>query len=512
MISRFIQTLAFSCFAVCLTMAQATSSFYVKVTNDKDVENVQKILSEKFPQASVSMPFSKNTFEKLNHIVRIDGNGISADDISKVISWEVDYVEAVPISKISYTPNDLGVEFGSPNQWYLHKVNAKEAWDYSKGNPDIVIAVVDNAFLTDHVDLESKRAINPSEIPGDGIDNDANGYIDDYAGWNARSNSSDVYISSTNSTHGTHVAGIAAAETDNDEGMASLSFLSKWLPVRVADDNDNVTHGYEGIEFAATRGAHVINCSWGSLDSSATAKSVINFALSQNCFVVASSGNFSNEVPIYPATYHGVISVAATTISDVKLNTSNFGSRINISAPGSGIWSTTFTVTAASDYGFLSGTSMASPLVASQLALMRGYAGAGNNSVILDCLYNMAEDINDVNGNQAYDSLLGRGRIDAQRSMDCLKSTLHLSLDENETVIFSVFPNPTASQFSILLYSTPHIENTSISWNIKDISGKEIITGKGTQGDLSILADGIYFLSVFDKKYNKIYTQKIIKK
>lgn len=510
MISRFIQTLLFLICICTYTYSQTTTSFYVKVTNLDDVESARKSFKTKFSNAEITQPFARNTFDNLNHIIRIDGDNIYIDDIKNAIAFPIDYVENVPIGEISFTPNDLGIEFGSPNQWSLYRTNAQGAWNYSQGSSDVMIAVVDNAFLIDHPDLANKVRINNNEIPNDGIDNDNNGYIDDYAGWNSRNNNGDIFNVSTNSSHGTHVAGIAAAETNNQLGIASLSFLTQLLPIKAGDNNDNITHGYEAISFAAERGAKVINCSWGSFDSSITAKSVINFALSQDCFVVASCGNFANEVPVFPATYHGVISVASTTQSDAKLNTSSFSRRVNISAPGSGIWSTISTETAAPSYGFMSGTSMASPLTAALLALMSGYAPAGNDSVILECLYFTAADIYNIPANAAYDSLLGRGRIDAENAMSCLYSTLHLGLnDEHETFIVGIYPNPTSDLFYIV--PTENMMPENIFWSIKNVSGQEIMNGKTLQGNISTLSGGVYYLSVLEKTNGHRQIFKLIK-
>ena len=513
MISRFLQVLVFFVCMCGYAFSQTASSYYVKVADDKDIETAVKILSERFPNTQVTQPFARNTFEHLNRVIRLDGSDIYADDLTKAITFPIEYIEQVPIGKIAYTPNDMGVEFGSPNQWYLYKISAEGAWNYSTGNANIAIAVVDNGFLSDHPDLVNKIRINSNEIPDDGIDNDNNGYIDDYAGWNARNNNGDVYITSSNTSHGTHVAGIAAAQTDNSVGGASLAFLTQWLPIKAADNNDNITHGYEGISFAAERGAKVINCSWGSLDSSSTAKSVINFALAQHCFVVASAGNFANETPTYPATYAGVISVASTTQSDVKLNTSSFGPRVNISAPGSGIWSTIATATAAPSYGFMSGTSMASPITAGLLGLMSGYAPAGNDSVILNCLYATAVDIYGIQGNSAYQGMLGKGRLEAESAMQCLNETLHLGISENHSsYLLGVYPNPTADWFYLLSLTGDNTLSSTFSWTLKDVSGKEIAYGKEAQGDISSLTSSIYFLTVENKGNNQFTTLKLIKK
>jgi serine protease len=512
MISRFIQVTILPILMMATTYAQSTSSYYIKLVDINDTEKTLRELHTHFPQAIINRPFERNTFENLHHVIRMDEGGSSLDEIKKILDVPLEYIEKVPEGKMAYTPNDLGVELGAQNQWYLHRTSAKGAWDFSKGSSDVIIAVIDNSFLSDHPDLVNKIVINNAEIPGDNIDNDNNGFIDDFAGWNAHDNDGNVYGNSSNSTHGTHVAGIAAAETDNGIGISSLSFSSRLLPIKASNAADNITHGYEGINFAAESGAKVINCSWGSFDSSATAKSVVNFALSKNCFVVASAGNFANEIAVYPATYFGVVSVAATTQSDAKLNTSSFNKRVNICAPGAGIWSTIISPAGAPSYGFLSGTSSASPLVASLLGLMSGYAPTGNDATILECMYSTATDIYEIQANQAYDNLLGSGRMDAENAMRCLNETLHLGIgDLHKKATVNVYPNPTADFFYIMSLQDDWMEN-DILWSLKNLGGQELMRGSKNTGDISSLAAGLYFVTITRKQSNETETVKLIKR
>jgi len=496
-------------FPLQLSLFSQQESYYLKITSHDFIERTEHVLKSNPNAKQVYRPFKNIAFDGLDLVFRFDAE---ESDLGEIITGvhikHIEYLEKVPIASFSYTPNDLKVELGSPNQWYHYKINAREAWDYFKGSENIVVAIVDNGFLTDHPDLQEKIIVNTAEIPGDGIDNDSNGFIDDYEGWNALGNNGDVYIVSSNSDHGTHVAGIAAAHTDNNIGMASIGFKTKWLPVKVANSSDVVTHGFEGISFAASRGADIINCSWGTLDSSATGKSVIEFALNQGCYIVSSAGNFANEVPVYPATYAGVISVAATTQSDAKLNISSFGTRINISAPGSGIWSTSKSEVAAPAYAFKSGTSMASPLVAGLLALMKGYTPDAEREVILNCLYSTATDIDNLPANAAYDSLLGTGRINVELVMKCLYDYYNLSVNPNEyPETGSIFPNPVTDFFEVKLPA----EFTLAEWNLFDVTGKKIMTGKESRGNLLSLSQGIYIIELKTLDGSFLSVQKLIK-
>lgn len=466
------------------------SSYYIKVRPTESTDAFLAEMKHAYPGARFTIPFPGIAFDGMNRIIRADGFSPEGMAENQYSLWKkIVYAELVPRSIPFYTPNDLGVELGSPNQWYHYKIKSKNAWELSRGDNQTLIAVVDNAFLDDHPELSGKIRLNVAEIPNDAVDNDGNGYTDDYAGWNARNNNGNVYVQSTNSGHGTHVGGIAAAQTDNGSGMTSMGFDCAWLPVKAGDASDVITHGYEGIAFAAARGAHIINCSWGSYDSTITAKSVINFALNEGCFIVAAAGNFANETPIYPATYQGVISVAATTQSDTKLNISSFGTRIDISAPGSGIWSTSRNATGAPSFEFLSGTSQAAPLVSGTLGLMKSLAPQAPDTLILSCLYNSATPIDNISANAAYAGLLGSGRLNAGDALNCLYTKLGLKIiDPIGAESLLLFPNPTDHTF---YFSTG--ENDPISWQLFTPEGKLAKRGTGKGGSVEELPAGLYF-------------------
>ncbi len=466
------------------------ASYYIKIEAAESRDAFLTEMKKAYPEVQFSIPFSGIAFDGMDRIIRADG--FSPEGMAEnlhTLRKKIVYLEPVPHSVPFYTPDDLGVELGSPNQWYHYKINSKNAWELSRGNNQTIVAVVDNAFLDDHPELSVKIRLNEAEIPNDGTDNDGNGFTDDYAGWNARNNNGNVYIQSTNSGHGTHVAGIAAAQTDNGSGMASMGFDCLWLPVKAGDASDVITHGYEGIAFAAARGAQIINCSWGSFDSSVTAKSVINFALNQGCFIVAAAGNFANETPLYPATYQGVISVAATTQSDTKLNISSFGTRINISAPGSGIWSTSRNATGSPTFEFLSGTSQAAPLVSGTLALMKAMAPQAPDTLLLSCLYETATPIDNIPANAAYAGLLGSGRLHAGNALNCLYTKLGLQIaDPSGVEPILLFPNPADLTFSLL-----RGENEPTVWQLFTPEGKPAKSGTGCGGSVEELSPGVYF-------------------
>ncbi|MBI4429979.1 MAG: S8 family peptidase, partial [Ignavibacteriales bacterium] len=253
------------------------------------------------------------------------------------------------------------------------------AWDYSQGDASIVIGIVDTGVQWDHPDLAANIWTNPGEIPGNGIDDDGNDLVDDVRGWDfvgadyANWSEDNTPMPTAIGWHGTHVAGIASAVTNNATGIASIGFRCKILPVKVSADNDNrpggpyILRGYTGILYAATMGAKIINCSWGGGGGSQFEQDIINIATQQGALVVAAAGNGNSGAFFSPSGYANVLSVGATDEFDNKASFSNFGETVDVSSPGVNIYSTMFLST----YASAGGTSMASPLVAGLAGLVR---------------------------------------------------------------------------------------------------------------------------------------------
>jgi len=327
---------------------------------------------------------------------------------------EVEYAEQVPLDKLLLTPNDPSLS----TQWHLSAIGAATAWNYFSSGSNIVVAIVDDAVETTHSDLSGNIWVNPGEIAGNGIDDDGNGYIDDINGWDLADNDNNPNPSSSGLDHGTHVAGIVSAVSNNGTGVSSMGYSCKLMCVKTTNIPVNILYGYEGIIYAANNNADVINLSWGGTSSSTTAENIINYALGKNCIIVAAAGNDNVSTPFYPANYDGVIAVAATNSSNQKAWFSNYGSWVDISAPGENIYSTTV----GNSYGYKSGTSMASPLVAGLVGLMRSLNPGMPPEDVKNCLFSTAVNIDASNPD--YIGLLGAGRIDAAAAMACMSVSL----------------------------------------------------------------------------------------
>lgn len=330
------------------------------------------------------------------------------------LSGAVEYAEKVPMDKHCLTPNDPSYS----SQWGLSMINASTAWNYFSSGSTISVAIVDDAIERTHPDLAASLWINTGDNNTNGIDDDGNGYIDDINGYDVGSNDNNPNPTTSAYDHGTHVAGIVGARSNNSIGVASIGFSVKLMCVKSTSSSSSVTNGYDGVVYAAVNRANVINMSWGGTGSSITAQNVIDFAYAQGCILVAAAGNSDVNTPFYPAAYNNVISVAATTSSDTKASFSNYGNWVDVSAPGNNIYSTTVLGT----YGNKSGTSMASPMVAGLCGLMLSLNPSLTQADITNCLLSTADNIDAMN--PTYIGDLGSGRIDANAAMQCVSTTL----------------------------------------------------------------------------------------
>jgi subtilisin family serine protease len=297
-------------------------------------------------------------------------------------------------------PNDPSY----PSQWGLPQINMPSAWNINTGNGAVVIAIVDSGVDRTHTDLAANVWTNSAEIPGNGLDDDGNGYIDDVYGWNFVSNNNNT---NDDNNHGTHVAGIAGAVGNNSTGVSGVNWNVKLMPVKVMDASGNGGN-YEiaqGITYAADKGAHVINLSVGGYWFSETLRTAINYAYSKGCIVIAASGNDNVDTPMYPASMHNVVSVGSTDSSDLKATFSNYGNFIDLVAPGVNILSTL----PGNLYGSANGTSMSAPFVSGLAALIKAKTPAYTNTDIYQTIVTTALDL----GTAGWDTSFGYGRIDA---------------------------------------------------------------------------------------------------
>jgi subtilisin family serine protease/uncharacterized protein YkwD len=303
----------------------------------------------------------------------------------------VAYAELDARVQITAEPDDPGYAA----KWWWETIRTPEAWDLTTGSEEIVIAVVDTGVDQDHSDLADKL------VPGQRFyeDGSQDGNTDDDHG------------------HGTHVAGIAAAISDNGLGVAGTSWGARIMPVKVLDSSGS---GYysdvaAGITYAADHGAHVINLSLGGTDNSQTLEAAVTRAYDDGVLLVAAAGNCGDgnysyngcsyqDQPNYPAAFDHVLAVASTTATDDQSSFSNQGIYVDIAAPGSGIYSTY-----PGSYATMSGTSMATPFVTGLAALVLSM----NDGLTPDEVESIIDDSAADLGVAGRDEVYGWGRIDA---------------------------------------------------------------------------------------------------
>lgn len=417
----------------------------------------------------------------------------------------IEYAEKAPIYRTDYLPNDL-----LPTQWSLTKINAIGAWDISTGSTAIKIAIVDNAVSTIHQDLVNNIWINPGEVAGNFLDDDLNGFTDDVNGWDAADGDKNPNppASATTSSpfiHGTHCAGIASATTDNGVGIASIGFKVKIIAVKcspdlASDGGSTITNAYDGVYYAIKANADVISMSWGGYSGSfVTGENMMNAANAFGIVLVAAAGNSNTNAPHYPSSYNYVISVGATDQTDQKASFSNYGSSVDVMAPGVGIYSTISG--AVNAYGYISGTSMACPLTAGLCGLILSQSPSMSPVAVQTYLKNGCENIDALN--PTYAGQLGSGRINAFNSMQ------YVSISESNNVKddLSVFPNPSTGIFTIV-FPENKINSVSVYSTNGELVFAEIVNSNDNRLNVNLdLSKGLYILKASGEK--NFYSKKI---
>ncbi len=298
-----------------------------------------------------------------------------------------------------FVPNDSS--YNSSRQWNLFKIHAEEAWNISKGDTNIIIGIVDTGVDWPHPDIKANMW---SKI----------GY--DFGGLNGTPDNNPI---EDNPYHGTFVAGMASAVTNNNRGIAAIGYKSKLMAVKTAredmkasDGTPYIVYGFEGIKYAVDNGAKVINCSWGGSGYSNTEQDVINYAVENGALVVAAAGNDNSSENFYPASYKGVLSVAATDQNDNRTYFSNYGTDVDVTAPGIGLYSTWQPNTYLSNGA---GTSFSSPQVAGLAALVFAHFPTYTPLQVAEQIRVNSDNIDSLN--PAYKNMLGYGRINAYKAL-----------------------------------------------------------------------------------------------
>ncbi len=279
-----------------------------------------------------------------------------------------EYVElkVLPKTCAVFTPNDPNVS----QQYSITQLRADSAWGINtttaRGDTNVVIGITDTGIEYTHSDLGNIK-FNYAD-PVNGTDDDGDGYIDNFRGWDLGMNDNDATWQAQD--HGVHVSGIAGARTNNSNGMAGIGFNCKLLPIKIANSAGQLAKAYEGIVYGADHGCKVINCSWGGTVITSLGLDAVTYAtINKNVLVVAAAGNNASPAFFYPASYKYVICVAGLTSSNAKWAGSNYGYSVDVCTGGQQIYGTI----SGNSYTNQDGTSMACPNASGSAALIRSY-------------------------------------------------------------------------------------------------------------------------------------------
>ena len=397
-----------------ITLAQenqiATPNRYI-ITFRKNTSSAQRNGAIGIMQARLGKRQIRQTGQVNTHLQKINSVSVEITDTNilqmKTYGLGVGGIELI---EPDYKAQKLGEtnDPDLPKLWglYTMKVASNEgtsAWNTTNGANSVKVAVLDTGVNTAHSDL-SGVVVQSADFT------------------NSPSGSSDM------DGHGSHVTGAIAAVGNNNLGISGISYGVKVLNGKVLGDNGYGTYSgiASGIIWATDNGANVINMSLGGSVNSSTLNNAIDYAISHGVVVIAAAGNSNSSIKSYPAGYDPVVSVAGTTQSDVKASWSNYGTWVDIAAPGSSIYSTVL----GDSYAYYSGTSMATSYVSGIAGLVWSSGICSNPDCVLSQLFTTADPITGTGSQFKY------GRVDAQ------KSVLSLSIP-TPTATLTMTPTPT---------------------------------------------------------------------
>ena len=414
--------------------------------------------------------------------------------------------------QVSVIPNDTYYN----NQWYLQKIKAPVAWASVNQSPGVVIAIIDSGIQINHPDLVGNIWRNIDEAPGNGIDDDRNGFIDDANGWDFINNMPDpspkfeAGFTESGILHGTIVAGIAAAVGNNGTGITGVTWKTPIMPLRVLNDKGEgrTSEVIRAIDYAINNGADIINFSFVGFGYSKALHEAIKRAYDAGIIIVAAAGNEQeggegynlSSTPMYPVCHDGsngenmIIGVAATDTLDQKASFSSYGFNcVDIAAPGVSIFSTAVYEPSKGPFdkyynGYWSGTSMATPMVSAAAALIEEANPKISRDEVINILLDSSDNISRLNPD--FLGQLGKGRLNIALAV---AKTIEELKKEEVKILTAPFSNY-SSQVKITGYNGEtekeffsYGENFRGGVNIAagDINGDgvdEIITGAGAGG------------------------------
>jgi len=454
---------------------QVIVQFKTQNTGDPSSSNDKIRMAHSRVGAKVKEDFSNYGIPGLQ-VVQL-ANGTDVDSAIKeyqanpdVVYAEPDYIISIPSDQSGPLERDINSVhlLSTPNDpyftelWGLHNtgqtggtpgadINATSAWEISTGSNSVIVAVVDTGVMYTHSDLSANIWTNPGEIPGNGIDDDHNGYIDDVHGWNFITNTPDPL---DDHGHGTHVSGTIGAVGNNGIGVAGVNWHVSIMALKFLNSSGigSTSDAISAIQYANIKNASVISNSWGGTVNDPALKAAID---ASPAIVVCAAGNDATSAdvyPEYPAAFNSsnIISVAATNQNDQLSSFSNYGSlSVDLAAPGTNIFSTYYDGT----YEFMQGTSMATPHVSGVAALVKSVNPQLTNIQIKNIILNNVDVIPSLTG-----KVNTSGRLNAFKAVLAAQSI-------STPPIADFTGSPTIGVAPLTVSFTDKSTNTPTIWN-----------------------------------------------
>jgi len=425
----------------------------LNITVDKDTRTAKlddavflNSIRQKYNITGLKSPFDFNNDQKLLRIYKLEFSDyenvdIIVEDLKKLKN--IEFAERVPLYKAILTPNDplyTNNQYNLNWNWHWDKINAEAAWGLCTGSSTIKVAVVDNAVWVSHPDLSGKIVAQYDAADSDNDPSPPSGGTQE----------TQYYWS-----HGTHCAGLIGALTNNGVGVAGIGYNVSVIAIKTTKNSEDpmyMTALDVGLNWAANHGANVISMSFGGPDYSAAYDAVTTSFHNAGITLVAAAGNNGDgsedntniNYTCYPAASAYVIAVGATSADDKRAGFSEYGTWLDVSAPGGyspnesavtkiNVLSTTFCDAYAAGsilsgkYDMMMGTSMACPIVAGLCGLMKSYAPSVTPSQIETCLKSSATSIDALN--TGFSGKLGTGRVNAYAALQCINAFNSLNAD-----------------------------------------------------------------------------------
>lgn len=421
---------------------------------------------------------------------------------------DIEYVQPNYIHRLHDVPNDPRFS----EQQALQLLRLPEAWDILLASREVIVGVIDTGIDYEHEDLRAAIWINPGEdLNGNGVvdstdfnnlDDDGNGFVDDIRGWDFTDAPSfpdggDFRIPDNDpfddNGHGTQVAGLIGAAGNNELGIAGMAYGARIMVLRAGTalgflEEDDIA---SAVVYAVENGARIINMSFGDDVASPLLRDVMRFAHGQGCVLIASAGNSSTDAIHFPSGFPETISVGATNFDDQLAGFSNYGSSLDLVAPGVNV----LTTTRGDRYGGFNGTSASAPLVSALAALVLSGVPSLSPEGVKGVLLASAEDL----GSEGWDNFYGAGRIDALRALQSsffsIAEITSPTLDQGFTG--GVIPvSGTASGAFLQGFAIQFgAGETPDSWTeVFSLEGRQVVDDHLFDFDVSDLDDGIYTL------------------